>query len=177
MKIALYKNALAQILTSAVDAFPKECFGQLLGKKHCSTFKLSSAYSMSSLRRSENYIFYRPEKVKKLETIFEKIYQNEKILGTYHSHPNENINSNIKLSEEDKEKNLESENIQIIISIKKTKSMRDSLKYSKNKRSILGIINRHSFKIEGFYYNENEQEFKRTLFCPLSKSLIDRINS
>ena len=57
MKIAIYKNALAQILASAVDAFPKECFGQLLGKKHDSTFKLNSAYSMSSLRRSENYIF------------------------------------------------------------------------------------------------------------------------
>ncbi len=176
MKIFIYKNTLAQILTSAVDAFPKECFGQLLGEKKYSTFKLSSAYNMSSLRRSENYIFYNPEKVKNLKIVLEKIYQNKKFLGTYHSHPNENINANIKLSEKDKEKSLENENVQIIISIKKTKNIQDSLKYSKNKRSIIGRINHHSFRIEGFYYNKTGREFREAHFEPLSKNLVYRMN-
>ncbi|MDP2672208.1 MAG: Mov34/MPN/PAD-1 family protein [Nanoarchaeota archaeon] len=174
MKITLCENALAQMLASVVDAFPKECFGYLLGNKYNSTFKLNSAYNMSSLRRGKDYVFYKPNKVEKLEEIIEKICKrNTKFLGTYHSHPD----STLKLSGEDKEKNLKNEKLQIIVSIKKTNHVKNYLKRSKNKKEIYGIINNYYFNIGEFYYNENEQEFKRTLFCPLSKSLIDRINS
>lgn len=174
MKIAIYEDALAQMITSAVDAFPKECFGQLLGKKYNSTFKLNSAYNMySSLRRTENSISYSSHRAERLEKILEKIYRNKKFLGTYHSHPN----ANTELSDYDKKEKLKNENIQLIISIRRTKSAKNYLRRSRNKNNVSGVINYHLFEIAGFYYNKNEREFQEAYFDSLPKNLVYRMRT
>lgn len=175
MKIAIYEDALAQIITSAVDAFPKECFGQLLGKKYNSTFKLNSAYNMySSLRRTENSISYSSHRAERLEKILEKICgEDTHVLGTYHSHPN----ANTELSDYDKKEKLKNENIQLIISIRRTKSAKNYLRRSRNKNNVSGVINYHLFEIAGFYYNKNEREFQEAYFDPLPKNLFYRIRT
>ncbi len=40
----------------------------------------------------------------------------------------------------------------------------------------MGIINCHSFKIEGFYYDEKGKEFREAHFEPLPKNLVYRMN-
>lgn len=171
MKIAIHKDVLAQIIASAVDAFPKECFGELLGKEYNSSFKLNFAYNIySSLRRTKTSISYNTHKVERLEKILEKFYLDKKVLGTYHSHPN----TNTDLSDNDKEKILKNENLQIIISIRRTKNARDYLRCSKNKKNISGRINYYFFKIGGFYYNKNNREFQEAYFNLLPKNLIHR---
>ncbi len=175
MKIAIYENALAQIVTSAVDAFPKECFGQLLGKKYNSTFKLNSAYNMySSLRRTENSISYSLPRLERLEKILEKICgEDTPVLGTYHSHPNKDA----ELSDKDKKRELKNENLQIVISIKRTKSAKNYLRRSRNKNNLLGVINYHLFEIAGFYYDKNEKKFQEAHFDPLPKNLVYRMRT
>ncbi len=174
MKIAINENTLAQILTSAVDTFPKECFGQLLGKKYNSTFKLNSAYNMySSSRRTESSISYSLHRLERLEKILEKIYRNKKFLGTYHSHPN----TNTELSDDDKKRKLKNENIQIIIFIRRTKSVKNYLRRSRDKNNLSGVINYYLFEIAGFYYDKKEREFQEAHFDPLPKNLVYRMRT
>lgn len=174
MKISIYEDALAQIIASAVDAFPKECFGHLFGNRKDETFKLNSAYNMSSLRRTEDTVFYKPQKVKTIGKILEKVYKkNINFLGTYHSHPNY---LGTELSELDGETNIEDEKVQIIISIKKTKKSKNCLKHSPNQINMSGIIDNYYFKLGGFYYNENKKRFQSARFDVPPKNLVQRIN-
>lgn len=85
MSIQIKKDCLKEIKKEALDKYPEECNGFLIGKKiEKSIFKVNDiGFSKNIDAKKKNSFKIRPEKV--LEKIDNQ--HNNKVIGFYHSHP------------------------------------------------------------------------------------------
>lgn len=95
-KLLVTEEALIHMVLSAVEVYPNECLGLLLGD---SSNKVVQVYVLQNVERSTEEVIFDMELVKMLKIGVEKT-TSQRVIGSFHSHCGENALP--YLSEEDK---------------------------------------------------------------------------
>lgn len=167
----LYEIPFISMIVSAVEVFPNECLGLLLGyrawnsldKTRRAIVEQAIAYQTAERKRNEAEIGRKPEF--RCKDMFYKLYSWEPI-GDFHSHPN----AKASLSNGDK-KSMEIGDIEIIIGIAK-KRRTSYWRYSTSKKELSGVFGDYRFEIavhSCFRSKEGPEKFQRIdLLCPFA---------
>lgn len=144
MKVELSKIAFLGILASALETYKRETIGLLFGSKSKKIIRVKLAFPPQTAKR----FFARAEITSKAEKRLISIFQNfahMKLLGFFHSHPEwGDIMGETKLSEDDIN-SLEVGEIEIVISINKTK--RNYEWHYNLDKTLSGTVDHYFFKM------------------------------
>lgn len=173
MDVFLSSNCFVSLVSSAAEGFPCEVIGLLFGDYYEEDEKriiVHQAIPLQIAERAEDSV----ETELRISNIVSSLWDNLTTywpVGSFHSHPykpNEPLDT--EQSSTDK-RDLQREDIQIIIAVRKT-PYRRKLKYNREGKRIVGTISFYQIEITCWYRNESGRIVELELWCPY----IDVIN-
>lgn len=167
MKTYLNENSFLSLVSSAVEVYPRETLGVLIGIKSKDKIMVQYAIPYQTARRGRNEAKVTQPREKRMNKFLIRTTALE-IVGDFHSHP-EDVSKGYKPSSEDK-KSMRRGELGIIVTINKDKKRRDWKHLSKG--SLLGSIYPYSLRITSWYRNLQNKHFSISdIFCPFALGL------
>jgi len=155
------------MIVSAVEVFPKECLGVLLGHKTQHTVIVEQAFCYQTAERTGTSVEVEEKREMCCRDMLRKLTSLESV-GDFHSHTDTQIGT--KLTAEDrKEENMKVGDIEVIIAVSKKKR---SVRWGYNRKKLFGVFGDFRFDIAAYTcYNSKHQtrKFQRIeLLCPFA---------
>ncbi|MFH1774031.1 MAG: Mov34/MPN/PAD-1 family protein [Methanobacteriota archaeon] len=171
MKTYLNENSFLSLVSSAVEVYPNETLGILIGIKSQDKIQVQYAVPYQTAKRSKDEVEVTPLKERRLNKFLTKTTALE-IVGDFHSHSEYEVSRDgYKLSLKDKS-SMKRGGLGIVIVISKDKKRREWRHLSKG--SLLGSIYPYRSRITS-WFAEGDQQSKRfsisDIFCPFALGL------
>lgn len=170
MKTYLNENSFLSLVSSAVEVYPNETLGVLIGIKSKDKIQVQYAVPYQTAKRKRDEVEVTLLKEKRMNKFLTKTTALESV-GDFHSHPECDVLKKYKLNCDD-EKSMKHGTLGIIIVIKKDKTKRDWKHLSKG--SLLGSIYPYSLRITSWFTKgtkQNKQFSISDIFCPFALGL------
>lgn len=119
MDVIINEDAFISMVTAAVETFPDETLGVLIGLRKADKVMVQYAIAYQTAKRTRRSVEAHPKLSRRMDLFLEKVTHLE-VVGDFHSHPEVDVDkkSSIKLSEPDKE-SIRINNLGIVIAIDK----------------------------------------------------------
>lgn len=170
MKTYLNENSFLSLVSSAVEVYPNETLGVLIGIKSKDKIQVQYAVPYQTAKRKRGEVEVTPLREKRMNKFLTKTTALE-IVGYFHSHPECDVLRGYKLSPEDKNSMKHGE-WGIVIVINKDRKRRDWKHLPKG--SLLGSIYPYSLRITSWFTGgdqQNKQFNISDIFCPFALGL------
>jgi proteasome lid subunit RPN8/RPN11 len=169
LEVILNEGAFISIVTAAVETFPDETLGVLIGLRKADKVMVQYAIAYQTAKRRRRGVEAHPRLSRRMYLFLEKVTHLE-IIGDFHSHPEVGVDkkSSIKLSEPDK-KSMRVNNLGIVIAIDK-----DGRKLGWKhlpKGSLKGSVSPYTLKMTTWLKTQEKQYKIAENFCPFALGL------
>lgn len=170
-EVWLSENSFISMVAAAVEAYPKETLGVLIGFRDLRWRKFLTQYAIvyQTAERARDEVSVDKERVRRLDKFVERVTALE-VIGDFHSHPEKSVwrKSSCWLSEPDKE-DMALGDLGFVIAINKDNKQRDwkHLKMG----SLLGSVFPYSLKISGWHMREESKPRIAKIHCPFALGL------
>ena len=169
MKVYLSENAFMDLLLSSAEVFKKESLGYLLGYRLEDRFIIEHAFSLQTAERRRRGVLFHSRDHKKIAPILLK-FEKLQIVGDFHSHTQYGETKGIPIPSPVDIKEMEPENLYIIVAINDLLSSRP---WRENRDgSVSGSIGEFFFKISAYFYPSLKSMPKKArIYCPFPPGL------
>ena len=169
METFLSENAFISMVTAAVEAYPQETLGVLIGLRGPRAIWVQHAVAYQTAEREKMEVRAHPIRSLRTNHFLQKITRLE-LVGDFHSHTKVPIDkaSSIRLSRKDKESMLQ-KNLGIVIAINKDKEVRNWEHLSKG--SLKGCVLPYSLKIASWFKLRRDKCKLSRIECPFALGL------
>ena len=166
LEVIISESAFISMVTAAVETFPNETLGVLIGlrKKEKMIIQLATAYQTA--RRSEDQVEVHPRLSDRMDVFLKKVTHLE-IVGDFHSHPEINVDkiSSVRLSSVDKASMIPNR-IGIVLAIDKDGRQLEWKHLPKG--SLKGSVSPYTLKITTWLKTTENQYSIAKNFCPFA---------
>lgn len=168
METFLSENAFVSMVTAAVEAYPQETLGVLIGLRGPRAIWVQYAIVYQTAERDKMEVAAHPIRSRRTNRFLEKITRLE--LGDFHSHTKVPIGkvSSVQLSLTDRE-SMSLKNLGIIIAIDKDKLKRNWRHLPKG--SLKGCVFPYSLKITSWFKSRRDDYKLSRIECPFALGL------
>jgi proteasome lid subunit RPN8/RPN11 len=165
----LSENAFVSMVTAAVETYPQETLGVLIGLRGPRAIWVQYAIAYQTAERAKMEVTAHPIRTRRTNRFLEKITHLE-LVGDFHSHTKVPIDkaSSIQPSQTDKE-SMSQKNLGIIIAINKDKVQRNWRHLPKG--SLKGGVFPYSLKIASWFKSGRDQYEISRIECPFALGL------
>ena len=169
METFLSENAFISIITAAVEAYPQETLGVLIGLRGPRAIWVQYAIVYQTAERDKMEVMAHPIRTRRTNHFLKKITHLE-LVGDFHSHTKVPIDkaSSIQLSRTDKQ-SMPQKNLGIIIAITKDKVQRNWRHLPKG--SLKGCVLPYSLKIASWFKSGRDEYEISKIQCPFALGL------
>jgi len=170
-EVWLSENAFISMVAAAVESYPDETLGVIIGFRDLRLRKFLIQYAIvyQTAERARDEVSADPNRAGRLDKFLKRVTGLE-VIGDFHSHPNIPVRrkSSCWLSEEDRE-SMEISDLGFVIAIDRDYKERDwkHLKMG----SLLGCVFPYSLKITGWYMKEESKQKIVKIHCPFALGL------
>ena len=167
MKIFLSENAFVAIATAAVETFPQETLGTLIGFPNPEKILVQLAVPYQTADRTEIDVSPNPNRSGRMERFLHRVTLMETV-GDFHSHPSIPLETGYKLSKEDKASTM-IEGLGLVVVIN-----RDSIERAwehMEKGSLWGSVYPFSLRLTSWYKNDEGRFEIASIHCPYALGL------
>ena len=170
-EVWLSENAFISMVAAAVEAFPDETLGVLIGFRDLGWRKFLTQYAIvyQTAERARDQVSADPNRMRRMDKFIERVTTLE-VIGDFHSHPKVPVRrkSSCWLSEDDK-KSMSPGDLGFVIAINRDHKERDwkHLKMG----SLLGCVFPYSLKITGWHMREKSKPRIAKIHCPFALGL------
>jgi len=172
----LTENAFISMVTAAVETFPDETIGVLIGLQTIDRILVQYAIAYQTAERSKDKVQVSHKRSQRTDLFLQKVTRLE-VVGDFHSHPQVPTDENyvpidkarsIQLSPTDKHSMME-RNIEIVIAIERDEKQREWKHLPKG--SLKGCVFPYSLKIASWYKTKKEEFKIAKIHCPFALGL------
>lgn len=154
------------MVTSAVETYPNETLGVLIGLRKAGKIIVQLATAYQTAERNKDSVEVHPKLSDRMCNFLEQVTHLE-VVGDFHSHPDAGVDkkSCIKLSPADK-KSMSNNNLGIVIAIDKDGRRREWKHLPKG--SLKGSVSPYSLKMTTWLKTPDNQYKIAQNFCPFA---------
>lgn len=169
MQTFLSQNAFVSMVTAAVEAYPQETLGVLIGLRGPHGIWVQYAIVYQTAERGKIEVTAHPIRYLRTNRFLKKI-THLKLVGDFHSHTKVPIDKafSIRLSKKDKE-SMSRKNLGIVIAINKDKVERNWKHLPKG--SLKGCVLPYSLKIAAWFKSHQDEYKLSRIECPFALGL------
>lgn len=163
------ENAFISMVTAAVEAYPEETLGVLIGLRTAERIWVQYAVAYQTAHRSRDEVYPHPKRSSRTDLFLKKVTLLE-VVGDFHSHPETSIDQvrSVQLSEPDKN-SMSAGNLGIVIAIDKDSKKREWKHLAKG--SLKGCVHPYSIKITSWYKTDGNSYRIANIQCPFALGL------
>jgi len=152
MKLIINKMPFITMVTSAIEVYPKECYGALFGRRIGHTFTVEYAFAYQTAKRGKTVVDMDDNIEKCIGEVLQKFTRFRKI-GDFHSHT---TRIGTRLSSVDKKDFSSNDDIGIVVHVTKRKR-----KARHHRKALSGVAGDFAFDIAAYIRHNSEfQRFK-----------------
>lgn len=165
----LSENAFISMITAAVETYPEETLGVLIGAKGLNTIHVQYAVAYQTAKRSKKEVEPHWRRSLRTNEFLSKVARLE-IVGDFHSHTLASVDTkaSVKLSQPDKD-SMSVGNIGIVIAINKDRNRREWRHLRKG--SLKGSIHPYTLKITSWFEAHIDEFRISKVHCPFALGL------
>jgi len=169
LEVILNEGAFISMVTAAVETFPHETLGVLMGLRKKDKVIVQYAIAYQTAKRKRRSVEVHPRLSRRMDFFLERVTHLE-VIGDFHSHPEVNVDkkSSVKLSEPDK-KSMRVNNLGIVIAIDKDGRKLEWKHLPKG--SLKGSVFPYSLKITTWLKTPEKQHKIAKNVCPFALGL------
>lgn len=169
MEVVLSESAFIAMVTAAVETFPDETLGVLIGVRKASKVMVQYAIVYQTAKRRRYSAEIHPRLSRRMDLFLEKVTHLE-IVGDFHSHPEAGVDkvASVKLSEADK-KSMRINKLGIVIAIDKDGRKLEWRHLPRG--SLKGSVSPYTLKMTTWLKTEEKQYIIVRNFCPFALGL------
>jgi len=166
----IYETAFIGMVVSAVEVYPQECLGALLGYRAWNSVDVTrraiveNAISYQTAERTRNTVEIKPRHEFRCKDMLYKLCSLE-FIGNFHSHPD----ANTTLSKTDIN-SMEIGNIEIVISVNKKKRT-TPWEYNAKTNELCGVFGDYRFTVAAYscFKDGDAKKYEKIeLLCPFA---------
>ena len=169
LEVILDEKAFIPMVTAAVETYPAETIGVLIGFRDTGRIMVQYAVAYQTAKRSRNSVEVHPRISRRMDNFLQKVTRLE-VVGDFHSHPEDPVDklSSVRLSEPDK-RSMQVGNLGIVIAIDKDEVKRPWKHLPKG--SLKGCVSPYSLKIVSYWKAEPKVYKVTKIHCPFALGL------
>lgn len=169
MEVLFDEKTFISMVTAAVETYPNETIGVLLGFRKTGKIMVQYAVAYQTAEREKDSVEVHPRITKRMDDFLQKVTRLE-VVGDFHSHPEEPVDkvSSVRLSNPDK-KSMMVNNLGIVIAVDKDERKRIWKHLPKG--SLKGSIFPYSLKIVSYWKPEPKIYKVTKIHCPFALGL------
>ncbi len=167
--VVLNENAFISMVAAAVETFPDETLGALLGLRKTGTILVQYAVPYQTAKRARTHVSIEPLRGSRVQRFLGNTTRLE-VVGDFHSHPGVAVTGKgYKLSEADK-RSTPLKRLGTVIVVDEDKKRREWKHLPKG--SLLGSVHPYSIRITS-WFKRGATEFEiAEIHCPFAVGLL-----
>ncbi len=166
MEVIINESAFISMVTAAVETFPNETLGVLIGLRKAEKIVVQLAVAYQTARRTNDSVDVHPKLSNRMNFFLEKVTHLE-VVGDFHSHPEAGVDriSSVKLSTADKN-SMNVDNLGVVIAIDKDERKLEWRHLPKG--SLKGSVHPYTLKVTTYFKTRENQYKIANNFCPFA---------